>query len=276
MPELPEVESVRRSLAPRLIGRSVQRVHLFKPGQVRYPEPEAFAMLMQGAHFTDIGRRGKYLLFELAGTPPRTLVAHLRMSGRLVMAEPEEPLVKHTHVVFDLDDGRQLRYIDMRTFGGFHLLGPAGEGAPEGLVRQGPEPMDAAFTPGYLLQCFAGRSARVKSLLLDQHLISGLGNIYADEALHAAGVHPERPGETITAAEAERLCTASRDILQRSIERRGTSFSLYFDGEGRRGEFYNELRVFDRSGQACHRCGATVEKIRVGGRGTHFCPQCQH
>lgn len=273
MPELPEVESVRRTLLPHLQGRRISGVTLYKPGQIRYPEPEAFVAQISGAEITGISRRGKYLLLELDGR--RQLIAHLRMSGRLYISDPASPLAKHTHVVYDLDDGRQLRYTDMRTFGGFHLLGPAGEGAPEGLLRLGPEPMDPACSAEYLHQAMASRRGKVKALLLDQHLLSGLGNIYADETLFLSGIHPERPGASLSLADCERLRQALLDVLGRAIAKRGTTFSLYVDGQGRAGDFYEDLQVYGQDGTPCRTCGTIIRKIRVGGRGTHFCPHCQ-
>lgn len=273
MPELPEVETLRRTLARHLPGRQVRRVDVMRPGQIRHPDPETFRTAVTGRTFGDPQRRGKYLLLPLGGD--RTLVCHLRMSGRLYVVSPEVPRATHTHVLFGLDDGTELRYEDQRTFGGFHLVGPGDEGAPEGLRTLGPEPLDPAWDPGRLAGALRGRRAPVKAVLLDQRAVAGLGNIYADEALFRAGIHPARPAGDLAGAEVVRLHRAVREVLADAIARRGTTFSLYLDGEARPGEFYSELRVYDREGEPCRRCGSPIAKIRVGGRGTHFCPRCQ-
>lgn len=273
MPELPEVETIRRTLAPRLAGRAVVAVELLKPAQIRHPDPQTFRREMEGRRFAGPGRRGKYLLLHLEGGG--TLCCHLRMSGRLYMAEAAHPRPRHTHVVFRLDDGHELRYEDQRTFGGFHLIGPDGTGAPPGLLTLGPEPFDPEWTPAYLAGRLAGRRAPVKGVLLDQTAVAGLGNIYADELLFRAGVRPDRPAGDLSPAEIERLHAGARAVLEAAIARRGTTFSLYFDGEGTPGDFYSELRVFDRAGEPCYTCGTAIRKIRVAGRGTHYCPRCQ-
>jgi len=272
MPELPEVETVRRTLYDKVIGRRIVRVEIITPRQVYYPEPERFREELEGACFTDIERRGKYLLFRLGS---RTLVAHLRMSGHLYVTAPDRPRDKHLHVVFHLDDGRELRYDDQRKFGGFHLLGPDGEGMPPGLASLGPEPLGETFTASYLHQKLQRHRSPVKAALLDQSLVAGLGNIYADEALFCAGIHPARPANTLTEPEVCRLHGCIRNILREAVALRGTTFSLYFDGDGQAGQMYDRLQVFDRTGQPCPRCGTPIQKVAVAQRGTHFCPRCQ-
>ncbi|HEY3367752.1 MAG TPA: bifunctional DNA-formamidopyrimidine glycosylase/DNA-(apurinic or apyrimidinic site) lyase [Symbiobacteriaceae bacterium] len=272
MPELPEVETVRSILYGKLVGKAVDRVEIITPRQIYYPDPNTFKAEVEGARFTDVQRRGKYLLLKLG---PLTLICHLRMSGHFYVCEPDRPRDKHTHVVFHLSDGNQLRYEDQRKFGGFHLLGKAGEGMPPGLAALGPEPLSEDFTPDVLSRVMAGRRAPVKAILLDQSKVAGLGNIYADEVLFCAQVHPERPGESITPAEVRALHGCIRDILAKAIEKRGTTFSLYLDGEGQPGDMYDELQVFDRAGDPCPRCGTLIMKLAVAGRGSHVCPACQ-
>ncbi len=272
MPELPEVETIRRTLAPRLVNRTVTAVKVFRPQQIRHPEPEVFQLALVGRRFQEPGRRGKYLLLHLDSGG--SLCCHLRMSGRLYVAEPG-PLPKHTHVVFDLDNGHELRYEDQRTFGGFHLIGPDGCGMPAGLRELGPEPFDPDWTAAYLAGKLHGRRAPVKAVLLDQSVVAGLGNIYVDELLFQAGIRADRLAGAVTPAEVERLHSGARAVLAAAIARRGTTFSLYFDGDGNPGDFYEELKVFDRTGQPCYTCGTEVRKTRVAGRGTHYCPRCQ-
>lgn len=274
VPELPEVETVRRTLEPLLAGRTVSAVELLKPDQIRHPDPVTFRAEMEGRRFAhQLGRRGKYLLLHLEGGG--TVVCHLRMSGQLYVSDPAAERRRHTHVVMHLDNGMELRYVDQRTFGGFHLVYPDGTGTPAGLRNLGPEPLAADWTPDYLSGRLKGRRTPVKAALLDQAVAAGLGNIYVDETLFRAGVHPARQAGEVTPAEVGRIAAAARDVLEEAIRYRGTTFSLYFDGTGQSGDYYRELRVFDRDGEPCYTCGAVVEKSRVAGRGTHYCPNCQ-
>lgn len=272
MPELPEVETVRRTLLGPLLGRLITRIELPTPRQIWYPDPDTFRAELEGARFTQIDRRGKYLLFRLG---PATLVGHLRMSGRIYVCDPARERDKHTHVIFHLDDGRELRYEDQRKFGGFHLLGPAGEGTPAGLLTMGPEPLSEDFTTSVLNQKLSGKKSPIKAALLDQTVVAGLGNIYVDEALFGAGIHPERQAFTLDEAELIRLHACIRSVLGLAVSKRGTTFSLYFAGDAAPGDMYDELHVFDRTGQPCPQCGTVIVKLRVAGRGTHVCPSCQ-
>jgi formamidopyrimidine-DNA glycosylase len=272
MPELPEVETVRRTLYDKVVGQAIERIEILTPRQIYHPDPDTFRAELEGARFTDIERRGKWLLFRLG---PLTLVAHLRMSGHLYVCDPGRPRDKHTHVVFSLSSGLELRYEDQRKFGGFHLLGPGGEGMPPGLAALGPEPLSDAFTVPVLAAALEGRRSPVKAALLNQSLVAGLGNIYVDEALFCARVHPERQAASLTPGEVERLHGCIRSVLEQAVAKRGTTFSLYFDGTGAEGDMYDELQVFDRAGQPCPRCGTPIVKLAVAQRGTHVCPSCQ-
>ncbi len=272
MPELPEVETVRRTLYDKIVGKRIERVEILTPRQVWYPDPETFRAELEGAAFTDIDRRGKYLLFRLG---PLTLVGHLRMSGHLYVCDPDRPRHKHTHVIFHLEDGRELRYEDQRKFGGFHLLGPGGEGMPPGLASLGPEPLSDQFSPAYLREALGRRRTPVKAALLNQSIVAGLGNIYVDEALFCARIHPARTAASLEPDEVERLHGCIRHVLEKAIAKRGTTFSLYFDGEGQQGDMYDELQVFDRTSEPCPRCSTPIRKVAVAQRGTHFCPVCQ-
>jgi len=272
MPELPEVETVRRTLLGPLLGRLITRIELPTPRQIWYPDPDTFKAELEGTRFTGIDRRGKYLLFRFGKA---TLVGHLRMSGRLYVCDPDRKRDKHTHVIFHLDDGRELRYEDQRKFGGFHLLGPAGEGTPAGLLTMGPEPLSEDFTPSVLNQKLSGKKSPIKAALLDQAVVAGLGNIYVDEALFDAGIHPERQAFTLDEAQIGRLHQCIQKVLGVAVSKRGTTFSLYFAGDAAPGDMYDELQVFDRTGQPCPQCATLIVKLRVAGRGTHVCPSCQ-
>ncbi|MFZ5824507.1 MAG: bifunctional DNA-formamidopyrimidine glycosylase/DNA-(apurinic or apyrimidinic site) lyase [Bacillota bacterium] len=272
MPELPEVETVRRTLYDKIVGRRIERVEVLTPRQVYHPDPDTFRAELEGARFTEIDRRGKWLLFRLGAL---TLVGHLRMSGHLYVCDPSRPREKHLHVVFGLDNSTELRYEDMRKFGGFHLLGPNGEGMPPGLAALGPEPLSERFTPEVLAAGLAGRRTPIKAALLNQAIVAGLGNIYVDEALFCARIHPERQAASLRPDELNRLHSCIQSVLERAVAKRGTTFSLYFDGEGAEGDMYDELAVFDRTGEPCPVCGTPILKLAVAQRGTHVCPACQ-
>jgi formamidopyrimidine-DNA glycosylase len=273
MPELPEVETVRRTLIEGgLVGRRIVRAQVLHPDAVRHPAPQEFAQTLKGRRIAGIGRRGKYLLLALdAGV----LVAHLRMTGRLWLSLPEAEELVHTHVVFDLDDGRQLRFRDVRRFGGFHLLQDAGDpAAPQGLRELGPEP-DALRARDIRDACARHARLAIKGLLLDQRVVAGLGNIYVDEALHRARVHPARACGSLTQREQGRIADALREVLGEALANRGTTFLDFRDGTGEPGAFQEFLRVYQREGLPCRNCGTPIAKTRVAGRGTHYCPKCQ-
>lgn len=273
MPEMPEVETIRRILEQRLIGRRIGRVELLAPKFIRHPSAKEFIPRVTGSAIEGLERRGKYLIFRLS--TGNRLAAHLKMAGRLLYTSADEPRHKHTHIIFHLDNGSHLRYVDLRHFGGFYLIGPDDCGIPAGLATLGPEPLGSAFTSDYLRQALACRKTKIKLLLLDQRVLAGLGNIYADECLSIAGIHPARSAGDLTAEEIERLHKAIRLVLERSIEKGGTTFATYVDAEGKRGLFAEDLRVYRRTGQSCPNCGTPVERLRFGGRSSHFCPQCQ-
>jgi formamidopyrimidine-DNA glycosylase len=273
MPELPEVETVKRTLQPRLAGLTITGVHLSLPRIVKTPDPEEFKKIIINKKILKIERRGKYLLIALSGG--YTLAVHLRMTGRLVYAAADLPPAKHTHVVFHLDNGRQLIFADMRQFGGMWLLPTPSLGSLAGYKDLGIEPLDECFTRGFLKEELCRRRTRIKSLLLDQTFIAGLGNIYADEVLHRAGINPERPAETLTSRETTRLHHAVVDVLKEGIDNRGTTVRDYIDGDGRAGSYQELLRVYQREGKQCRRCGQVITRKKVGGRSSYYCPSCQ-
>lgn len=295
MPELPEVETVRRTLAPELEAAVVRRVDMRSRDVVGRPHAETFAAELAGSRFTGAGRRGKYLLLPVA-PGPRVLVVHLRMTGRLVLAGPEDPEPPHTHVVFQFEDGRLLRFADVRRFGRLYLYearelpadvaeaagagasgrtAAAGPDGSPGLFTLGPEPLSRRFDARLLGERLRGRKAPIKAVLLDQRVVAGLGNIYVDEALFRAGIHPARPAGDLAPDETRRLVREIRSVIRQAVERRGTTLSDYVDGYGRPGSMGPHLAVYGRSGEPCRRCRGPVEKIRVAGRGTHLCPRCQ-
>jgi formamidopyrimidine-DNA glycosylase len=282
MPELPEVETVRRTLEPHLAGRRVLGLDLYDPRVARYPaDGEAFARRLVGRRVVSLGRRGKYLRFaldpadEAAAAPGEEWIVHLRMSGRLFWQAPPPVDERFLRARVRLDDGSVVDYIDMRCLGGMYRPDADGVGTPQGLVELGPEALDAAFTPAVLAAALRQRAATVKGVLLDQRTVAGLGNIYVDEALHQAGLNPARTGASLSRRDVVRLHEAIQAVLREGIRAQGVSFSLYRDGEGRRGEMGERLLVYGRVGEPCYACGTTIVRTRVAGRGTAHCPSCQ-
>lgn len=267
MPELPEVETISRSMASN-IGANIARLEFRRTDIVRGQDfvPDILA----GKAIKAIYRRGKFLVMIFARQ--HHLVVHLGMSGRFYMLEQDEEATdKHAHLVIHMSNDRKLVYQDARRFGGVWLVNDI----EAFFCRMGPEPLGDEFTPKYLAQVLEGRHTAVKNLLLDQNLIAGIGNIYADEALFASGIRPDRPADSLSADEVGELWQAIRSVLQRSIEARGTTFRDYRDGYNQSGGFQHQLKVYGKDQQPCPCCGEIVQKGRVGGRGTHYCEKCQ-
>lgn len=274
MPELPEVENTIRDLKPLLVGRRVQDVQILWPRLVHGKAPEAFTVELTGRQIVNTDRRGKYLLFPLDNG--RIWVVHLRMTGQLHLAPAEAEVERHVHALLHLDNGQQLRYRDARKFGRFYLVNQA----EEVMARLGPEPLSETFTPLELFFRLQGRRSAIKALLLDQRVVAGLGNIYADEALFKAGIDPRRPANTLTQADCNRLHTAIRQTLATAIREGGSSLgnsplTNYRRPIGVQGRFQQRHQVYQRAGQPCLVCGAPIERIKLGQRSTHFCPNCQ-
>lgn len=275
MPELPEVETIVRDLrAAGLEGLRLERVRVFWPRSVAKSTPAAFSRALRGARIERLSRRGKYIVMDLGRG--RRLLLHLRMTGQLKLVPSSRGRDLHEHVVLDLSDGRQLRFRDTRKFGRWELLA-CGAGGP--IARLGPEPLDEALTTAGLADMLRRRRRLLKPLLLDQAFLAGLGNIYVDEALWEAGLHPLRRSDTLTVGEAEALHRAIRRVLTVSIGKRGTSLGAgkpNFRGpDGRHGTNQEALRVFRRAGQPCPRCGREIARMVVGQRSTHVCSACQ-
>ena len=278
MPELPEVETIRRDLAPLLIGRTIRRVRIH-PGAERLAvthAPRALERALAGRSIEALDRQGKYLLARL--DDGRTWVLHLRMTGSLVhCAAPDGvgvadvPPHRFERARVELDDGSSLRLNDMRKFATWHLVDDPREAMP----RSGPDALSEAFTVRWLREACARRTTSVKAVLLNQQLAAGVGNIYADEACWIARIDPRAPASALTAREVARLHAALLRTLHDSLADRGSSFSDYRDGLGGEGMHHVRVHVFRRDGQPCERCGATIEKVRLAGRGTHLCPRCQ-
>jgi formamidopyrimidine-DNA glycosylase len=273
MPELPEVETIRLELEPHLVGRRFERVEINDHRLVRPFEPMAVAAELEGERVTALERRGKYLIVRFESG--RALLVHLRMTGSLRHAEPGSlPLDPYRRAVVRLDDGSDVAYRDVRRFGTWLLLEPD-ELDPYLALRVGREPLERGFTTRRLGERLAGRRAPVKAALLDQRTVAGLGNIYVDEALWRAQVHPLRPAGTLDQDELARLTRGIKDALKAGIARQGASLRDYSTPDGRRGRMQEEFRVYGRAGEPCPRCGTPIDKIRAAGRGTWYCPSCQ-
>ena len=269
MPELPEVETYIREIAGVLSGRQIQGGQVLWPRTVAELSPEAFLHGLMGRQFVDFGRRGKYMLLGLDNG--HSLIVHLRMTGELRVEARDLPLPKHARLVLDLDGGGRLRFSDQRKFGRMWLVAD-----PQTvLYRLGPEPLAGDFTPDLLAAALAGRKASIKALLLDQSIVAGVGNIYADEALFLARIHPGRTGGSLSALEVTALRQAVRDVLAQGIEMRGSSLQNYTPPTGEKGSFQDLHKVFRRTGQPCPVCGRPIERMKLAQRSTHFCPHCQ-
>jgi formamidopyrimidine-DNA glycosylase len=270
MPELPEVETIRVAIEPLLVGRRIERAELRDERLTRPEPPEAVAQQLVGERVAAVERRGKYLLLRFAGG--RVLLIHLRMTGGLRAAPRDEET--HLRAVLELDDGSTLAYRDVRRFGTWLLLDAEDVDAYLG-SRLGEEPLEPAFTAGALARALAGRRAPVKAAILDQRTVAGLGNIYADEALWRARIHPLRPTGSLDPGEVARLHRGIRAALRLGLARQGATLRDYAGPDGASGSMQEEFRVYGREGQSCERCGTPIEKTRVAGRGTWYCPACQ-
>jgi formamidopyrimidine-DNA glycosylase len=271
MPELPEVETIRRQLAPQLEGRTIASAEILDWRWTRPTSPQPVQAALSGAHVERISRAGKYLIWEL--DYDRYLLIHLRMTGALLFDPEVEPL--HTRVRFTLDGGDRLAYVDPRRFGTGHLLHGAGARDAYLAERLGVEPFSPEFTAEHLRGLASGRIAPVKAFLLDQRRIAGVGNIYADEALFRAGIHPLRPVGRLTAPQWRRLRDTIEQALGDGIDAKGASIDDFRHVDGARGSFQDRFQVHLRAGEPCITCGQEVRKIVVAGRGTYVCEHCQ-
>lgn len=267
MPELPEVETIRRSLQT-IIGAKIREIKINREDIVRLSNfsPET----LYGQSLKEIVRRGKFLV--LKSGKECNLIVHMGMSGRFYMVDEEAPLPdKHIHVIIYLDNGNKLVYQDARRFGGIWFVKDLGEF----FARMGTEPLSDQFNEVVLGRMVQNRKTAIKNVLLNQNLVCGIGNIYADEALFAAGIRPDRPANSLSGLEIKRLCRAIKEVLQTSIEQRGTTFRDYRDGFNRSGNFQNYLKVYGKVGEKCPVCGQLLKRDRIGGRSSHYCEKCQ-
>jgi len=264
MPELPEVETIVRRMRPEIVGRTITAADLRWARTLATPEPALFNKNIIGQSVESVNRRAKYIVAQLSVD---TLIIHLRMSGDILFREIDAPAEKHDRLLLTLDDEKTLAFNDMRKFGRVWLT-PVPDDV---LSKLGPEPLDDAFTADDLFERITSHKRQIKPLLLDQSVIAGLGNIYTDEALHLAGLHPLTKSDKIKRKQAEGLWRSIRKVLEAGIERNGTSIDWIYRG----GQYQDYLHVYGRTDEPCLKCGTPIQKIFVGQRGTHFCPKCQ-
>ncbi len=271
MPELPEVETVRRSAEQKIVGRRVTAASVRHPGILDGVSAAALEALFVGNTVTSIGRRGKYLIFRFE--TGEELLLHLRMTGQLIAFDDAFAGDRHCHLVVSFERGGFF-YRDVRRFGRFCVAGTGGK-TEEGFKKLGYEPMDREFTVRYVKEGLAGRHCPVKARILDQCFIAGIGNIYADEILFRAGIHPLCRCDELTGRQIQRLKKACETVLLEAIEHRGTTFRDFRDGYGETGGHQEHLAVFHRAGEPCLLCGTAIEETKCAGRTTSFCPKCQ-
>ena len=270
MPELPEVETIRRGVEPHVVGHTIREV-IVRDSRLRWPIPAEFAEFARDKKIRGVSRRGKYLIFDLGGD---RLIVHLGMTGRLLVLDPGTPLKKHDHVDLLLSGKVLLRFHDPRRFGAV-LPWPAADAHHVLLAEMGPEPFSDEFSGDYLFERSRGRSAAVKLFIMDGRIVVGVGNIYASEALFYAGIRPKTPAGKVTRAQYARLTKAILDVLRVAIEHGGTTLRDFRGIDGSNGYFQQELRVYDREGLPCYVCGTQIKRLVLGQRSSFYCPTCQ-
>lgn len=272
MPELPEVETVKESLKLRLVGKKIVKAKILYDNIIAYPSKEDFVLKIANQTINDIKRRGKFLMFVLDDF---YLLSHLRMEGKYFFKDKSIPYEKHEHVIFELDDDTELRYRDTRKFGKMYLINKEDIDKVGPLKDLGLEPCDDNLTSDYLMEKYKKRGTPIKSVLLEQDIIVGIGNIYADEILFLCGINPLRKASLISSNECDLIIKYTREVLEKAIKMGGTTIRTYSSVDGVHGLFQNELLIHGKDNGKCPKCGNDISKIRVGGRGTYFCEKCQ-
>lgn len=273
MPELPEVETVRRTLLKLVKGEVISEVEVFWPKIIKKPDDVLiFQQLLENETINDIKRKGKFLIFEL---DHYSLVSHLRMEGKYGIYTAEDKKDKHTHVIFHFDSGRSMHYNDVRKFGTMHLFNKGEADQVKPLIQVAPDPFESGYLFETIFPKIKKSTRAIKNILLDQTIISGLGNIYVDETLFRAQVHPLRKGTSLTEVEGRVILKEAKDTLAEAVKQGGTTIRSYTDSLGEMGLFQQELFVYGQTGEACKTCGSEIEKFKLSNRGTHICPSCQ-
>ena len=272
MPELPEVETVKESLKQKLIGKKIKQVNVYYDNIIEYPDVNNFCNLIKEQTIKNIARYGKWLIFELDSD---YLLSHLRMEGKYFFRFPQEIRNKHEHVVFSLNDGTELRYMDVRKFGKMHLIKKDEIDKKGPLLSMGLEPWDKKLTKEYLKNKYINKKIPIKTALLDQSIIVGIGNIYADEILFLSNINPLKSSQSLTDNDLNNIIKYTKEVLEKAIKKGGTTIRSYTSVNGVHGLFQQELYVHNQQGNKCQICQTDIIKIKVGGRGTYYCPHCQ-
>ena len=272
MPELPEVETVRRGLKLRVLGRVIKDANIYYDGIIEYPSVLEFKSKIKNQRINDIDRYGKWLMFVL---DDYYLLSHLRMEGKYNIKNSSDDLDKHEHVVFILDDDTELRYMDVRKFGKMHLISKDEIDKKGPLIELGLEPWDKSLTIDYLRNKYSKKRLPIKSVLLDQSIIVGIGNIYADEILFLSGINPLAKAKDLSDDKLNSIINNTKKVLEKAIKEGGTTIRSYSSVGGIHGMFQQELNVHTKVGCKCPKCGNIIKKIKVGGRGTYYCDKCQ-
>lgn len=273
MPELPEVENVRQTLIPLVVGNTIEKIDIYYGKMIKQPDDtEQFKEMLQGETIQDVKRRGKFLLFY---TDHYCIISHLRMEGKYKYVGGDVTPEKHVHVEFYFTNGQKLQYHDVRKFGTFHVCKLGEEMKEDSLRKLGVEPFMKEWEDFSLYDKIHASSRPIKTALLDQTIIAGLGNIYVDEVLFRSSVHPSRKASSITKEEAEKLQNETKYVLEKAVKNGGSTIRSYVNTQGKKGTYQDFLQVYGKKGESCPNCDTEIEKIKLGGRGTHFCPTCQ-
>ncbi|MCC5889045.1 MAG: DNA-formamidopyrimidine glycosylase [Alkalibacterium sp.] len=272
MPELPEVENVKNGLTKLIIGKKIMAVDILWNNIIKDPSVEVFRRELEGETFREIKRRGKFLLFVLDNY---TLISHLRMEGKFRLESSGQNRTKHTHVIFKLDNNEELRYLDVRKFGRMSLVAHSDLQMHPSLTHLGPEPVENNLLKSHLEHKFKKTSRPIKAVLLDQSIVAGIGNIYADEILFLSGIYPGKLAVELSEEDIVILHQSILQIMAEAVNSGGTTIRTYSNAYGLEGSYQNKLKVYGKAGEACSRCGHTIEKTKIAQRGTHYCPSCQ-
>ncbi|OJF95753.1 DNA-formamidopyrimidine glycosylase [Alkalibacterium sp. 20] len=272
MPELPEVENVKNGLKNLVLGKIIIDTRVLWSNIIKEPSVFEFQKKLRGQEIIDIKRQGKFLLFILTDY---VLISHLRMEGKYRIEKATRPLTKHTHVVFELNSDEQLRYLDVRKFGKMSLVDKDKLHLHPSIKNLGPEPTVETLRTEHLIKALKKTERPIKACLLDQKTVAGIGNIYADEILYDAYIHPERKGSALSSDEIEKLKNSIIGIMSKAVEKGGTTIRTYSNAFGVEGSYQSYLKVYGKKDETCQRCHHTIEKIKVAQRGTHYCPHCQ-
>ena len=272
MPELPEVETVKNSLKIKLIGKEIKKVDIYYENIVEYPKVEEFKKEIKNQTINDLDRYGKWIIFIL---DDYYLLSHLRMEGKYFFKTKKDKIGKHEHVVFTLNDDTELRYMDVRKFGKMHLIKKEDIKKIGPFIKMGLEPWNKELTVKYLQEKYRTKKTPIKTVLLDQSIIVGIGNIYADEILFLSHINPLKKANRLTDDELNYIIKYTREVLEKAIKKGGTTIRSYTSVDGVHGLFQQELFVHGKENRKCKECNTSIEKIKVGGRGTYFCPTCQ-